>query len=339
MKISACYIVKNEEKNLGKSIDSIKGEYDELIVVDTGSTDKTVEIAKQKGADVFYFKWVDDFSKARNFALSLVHGDWIIFLDADEFYFGEVKLRSYIENKLLSDAKIDAFLISVFQMDKMDLPPLRVARIFRNDKQICYQGVIHETIIKLNGNLSCYDATEDLHFQTNGYANEVMPRKLQRNLDLLLKDVAENGEKQHYYYYIAECYFGQKDYQNAKKYIQKAIASPARHLFEEANYYHILIESMRQCGDPLEEMSVVASKAIKLFPELPEFYGEQGIIMSCMGELDDALLMLLQCVYLYRTIDKKKREFGYLTDESMHIIYQRITDIVKIMDKTKYNKN
>ena len=86
MKITGCYIVKNEEANIARSIDSIKAVCDEIIVVDTGSDDRTVEIATAKGAKVLRFRWVNDFSKARNYAMSLARGDIIIFLDADEWF-------------------------------------------------------------------------------------------------------------------------------------------------------------------------------------------------------------------------------------------------------------
>ena len=86
MKISACYIVKNEEENLAKSIESLQGCYDELIVTDTGSDDRTVEITREYGAVVYNFVWQDNFSVARNFTLDKAKGDWIIFLDADNYY-------------------------------------------------------------------------------------------------------------------------------------------------------------------------------------------------------------------------------------------------------------
>ena len=86
MKISACVITKNEEKNIARCINSYKDIVDEIILVDTGSTDNTVEIAKSLGAKIYYYEWQNDFSAAKNYALSMAKGDWIIFLDADEFF-------------------------------------------------------------------------------------------------------------------------------------------------------------------------------------------------------------------------------------------------------------
>ena len=77
-------IVKNEEDCLDRCLDSVHGLVDEIIVVDTGSTDRTVEIAQAHGARVEHFVWCDDFAAARNYSLSFAEGDWILILDADE---------------------------------------------------------------------------------------------------------------------------------------------------------------------------------------------------------------------------------------------------------------
>jgi GT2 family glycosyltransferase/glycosyltransferase involved in cell wall biosynthesis/Tfp pilus assembly protein PilF len=82
--LSVCMIVKNEETHLVRCLDSIKPIADEIIVVDTGSTDRTRDIARVLGAKVFDYAWADDFSEARNFSLSKAEGDWILIIDADE---------------------------------------------------------------------------------------------------------------------------------------------------------------------------------------------------------------------------------------------------------------
>jgi glycosyltransferase involved in cell wall biosynthesis len=84
MSLTLCLIVKDEEKNLERCIKSYAGIYDQLVIVDTGSQDKTKEIAKNLAADIFDFTWNDDFSEARNFALSKVKTTWTIMVDADD---------------------------------------------------------------------------------------------------------------------------------------------------------------------------------------------------------------------------------------------------------------
>lgn len=84
MTLSFCIIVKNEEAMLPRCLDSVRGVVDEMIVVDTGSSDRTIDIAKSFGAEVHPFAWCNDFSAARNESLKYVKGDWILVLDADE---------------------------------------------------------------------------------------------------------------------------------------------------------------------------------------------------------------------------------------------------------------
>ena len=83
-RLSVCMIVKNEERFLGQCLASVKDIADELIVIDTGSTDRTIEIAREHGAQVGYFEWCNDFAAARNASIAAATGDWILFLDADE---------------------------------------------------------------------------------------------------------------------------------------------------------------------------------------------------------------------------------------------------------------
>ncbi|WP_337872164.1 glycosyltransferase family 2 protein, partial [Ignavibacterium sp.] len=82
-KITLSMIVKNEERYLEDCLNSVKNVFDEIIIVDTGSTDNTLKIAEKFNAKVFHFDWINDFSAARNFALSKSTGEWILYLDAD----------------------------------------------------------------------------------------------------------------------------------------------------------------------------------------------------------------------------------------------------------------
>ena len=99
MHLAACYIVKNEAKELDRSIHSLRHAVEELVVVDTGSKDATVEIARSYGAKILSFPWQDHFAKARNFALEHVESPWVIFLDADEYFMHPKSIRPAILEK------------------------------------------------------------------------------------------------------------------------------------------------------------------------------------------------------------------------------------------------
>ena len=112
-RISQCMIVKNEEDKIEKALSWGKGIVSEQIVVDTGSTDRTVEIAEAMGAKIYHFEWIDDFSAARNFAISKAKYEWIAFLDADEYFLEEDarKLLYYVQ-RLQNNRKYDVILTS-----------------------------------------------------------------------------------------------------------------------------------------------------------------------------------------------------------------------------------
>src|SRR5471030_3198558 len=109
--VSLCMIVKDEEEYLPRCLSSINDIVDEIIIVDTGSTDKTVDIAKKFGAKVYYFKWNNNFSEARNESLKYATKDWILILDADdEFYVEDRKTF-----KVLLDSNLDEKAIYYFE--------------------------------------------------------------------------------------------------------------------------------------------------------------------------------------------------------------------------------
>ncbi len=148
--ISVCMIVKNEEACLGKCLDSLKGIGDEFIVVDTGSTDNTINIAKEKGAKVYNFQWTGDFSDARNYAFSLATCDYIYSADADEEIDEENRERFInLKNDIdLLDVDIVQMYYSnqlayrtVYNFDR-ELRP----KLFKRVRQFVWIDPIHEQV-------------------------------------------------------------------------------------------------------------------------------------------------------------------------------------------------
>jgi glycosyltransferase involved in cell wall biosynthesis len=157
--ISLCMIVKNEEAILGRCLSCIKDYVDEIVIVDTGSTDHTVKIAKNFTDKVYHFKWCDDFSAARNFSLSKASKKWVLTLDADEFLNKPELLRRLVK----SDKGIFCFKRINFSIDygKLDdkkyiKTRLKTARItpddafFKNNSKLKYVGTVHERLVKDN---------------------------------------------------------------------------------------------------------------------------------------------------------------------------------------------
>lgn len=146
--ISLCMIVKNEELVLGRCLDSIKDLVDEIIIVDTGSTDKTKEIAKLYTNDIYDFKWINDFSAARNFSFSKATKDYIMWLDADDVLLDEDKRKFYKLKESLDD-KIDMIMMRYnVSFDKNDNPSFSYnrERLLKRDMGYLWSGQVHEAI-------------------------------------------------------------------------------------------------------------------------------------------------------------------------------------------------
>ena len=115
MKISSVYIIKNEENNIEKSINSIKNICDEIIIVDTGSTDNSIQICKNLGCKIYNYEWENDFSKARNYAISLCSNEIKIFLNEDEYF--TKPLDQEDKNKIEEYFKKNIDVVGVYETD------------------------------------------------------------------------------------------------------------------------------------------------------------------------------------------------------------------------------
>jgi tetratricopeptide (TPR) repeat protein len=139
--LTVCLIVRNEERFLPACLDSIRPVAEQVVVVDTGSTDRTVEIARAAGAEVHSFAWCDDFAAARNAALAHARGDWVLVLDADE----ELPAASLEDlRRHLRERQAMAFRLPIVDAGAEARGRNFVPRLFRNAPGVFFAGRIHE---------------------------------------------------------------------------------------------------------------------------------------------------------------------------------------------------
>ncbi len=145
-------IVKNEEASLPGCLNSVKDVVDEMVIVDTGSTDRTSEIAREFGARVYHFEWCNDFSAARNESLKYVQGDWVLVLDADEVLVPEIvpTLKQAIksEPERASRLRHRHILINLVRQEvgAEQSPYSLVSRLFRHHPDICFERPYHALV-------------------------------------------------------------------------------------------------------------------------------------------------------------------------------------------------
>ncbi len=236
IKISQCMIVKNEEQNIRQVLSWGKGVVYEQIVVDTGSTDNTVQIAEEMGAKVYHFEWCDDFSAAKNYAIEQASGDWIAFLDADE-YFSERDARRIpgilkkIENMSLKSGRIHIMRAAWMHLDDDGkvFSAGQQDRIFRNIKGLRYKNRVHEVLTLSNSQLPRYSLT-DLSIMHTGYMKSISTEKGNRNIPLLKKSVEEDPENYDLWSYLGESYAGSDQAEEAIKSMEHVIEHVAENI-------------------------------------------------------------------------------------------------------------
>lgn len=184
--VSVCMIVKDAEDTLHRCLKSVRGMADELIICDTGSTDSTVQIARQYTDKVCEIGWRDDFGWARNQSVERATGDWILWIDADEYLVGAEDLDKYLRENMYNGYVIRQHHQAIDARFSPDVP----VRLYRNGLGIRFYGVIHEhPEMRLNEGISPAVALADVNIVHDGYITEAVRRgRFLRNLPLLMKD-------------------------------------------------------------------------------------------------------------------------------------------------------
>ena len=192
MKVSAALIVKNEEENLPRLLTSIEGKFDEIVVVDTGSTDRTIEIAKEFGCKVYEKEW-NGFADARNYAISKCSGDWIWHFDAD-FELEEEEYKKFLQIiRNLQNSDVEALTIYINNYNSAGIVSGISSQTFihKNLEYIRWHGNIHET---LDVSLAPIVPIYVNHY---GYQDEeISYKKALRNLTLIHRDLEDAKRKQ-----------------------------------------------------------------------------------------------------------------------------------------------
>jgi len=231
--ISLCMIVKNEQDNLERCLKSVKDVVDEIVIVDTGSTDKSIEIAQKYKSKIIYTIWHNDFSDARNLALDQASGKWILHLDADE------ELHDSSINQIrpkLERSKADGIgVILRNHQPKDDLIPFldeSQVRIFLNKTNYRFRNKVHEQIVPAIAENAGKFEESDIIINHYGYqANN--EQRVQRNLNMLKDELQESPQDAYLLFKMGETYKALKQWDKAAEFLTKAISNPQGNITNE----------------------------------------------------------------------------------------------------------
>lgn len=218
MKLSICMMVKNEEKHLQDCLESIQPLLtqikSELIIVDTGSTDRTIEIAKQYTNRVYFHQWQDDFSLMRNITIKYAVGEFIMILDGDEIVEDCTELIEFLKSSNRKQFNSVMIMVKNFiTTEETESTLIAQPRVFRIGT-IYYEGTVHnQPVYRLPG-IKLVDTTL-LHYGYVADDLELLEYKFQRTSKLLLKQLDEDPENVYYRYQLSVSYLMHKDFKEA----------------------------------------------------------------------------------------------------------------------------
>jgi tetratricopeptide (TPR) repeat protein len=314
-------IVKNEEENLEGCLDSVADLVDEIVIVDTGSTDRTKEIAKRFRARVLDFEWVDSFAAARNVGLQWATGDWIFWLDADdrldrdnrdklrELFAG---LREKGDRHLLCAAPSgpsrqkgvrpleergsDPFLNVAYSMKCLCHPDpsstvatlVDHVRLFRRHPAIRWEYRVHEQILPAVRRMGTSVVATDIVIEHVGYENIALRKtKEERNLRLLLLDHAEHPHEPFILFNLGWAYEQRGQPVEALPYLQESLqlSQPSDSIVRKL--YNLLAACWQQLDRPQDALAAVR-EGRRYYPDDAQLLFQEGLLCQRSGELDHA---------------------------------------------------
>jgi len=330
--VSLCMIVRNNERTIDACLASIRPWVDELIVVDTGSTDQTPAIAKKHGARLFHFPWPDSFATARNESLRHATGDWIFWMDSDDTISAENgrKLRELPLHT--APASVLGYIMQVHcpgaeDVGNADVTVVDHIKLFRNRADLRFEGRIHEQIMPAIRRAGGETAWTDIFVVHSGSDHSAAGQRVKQERDLRLLKMEEQEHPDHSFvlFNIGMTLADMNDHAGAIQYLNRSIAVADISESHLRKAYALLIASHIQRGEFTEaERACQAGRT--LFPHDPELWFREGFIAHQLGQHDKAVNAYSQALLCedaphFSSIDRGIR--GYKTRHNLALVYEQ----------------
>ncbi len=284
--ISACMIAKNEEKFLAQCLRSIEAAVDEIILVDTGSTDTTVEIARSFGAKVYHHPWRDNFSEARNHSLRYATGEWILYIDADEELVHE---DIPLFHRLICTNSYNAIYVAIYSEIPDGKSKHYYTRILRREK-VHFEGLVHEQPI-FDGNA----LRSEIRLNHYGYnlSADKMQEKYVKTEILLKQELNEKPDNIFTLANLVRTYRNKKDNEMVIEWGEKGLSIPVsktdipsqnQRQRISLDLAHALLNTNR-----LDRAEEISTEALKTYPDFLDNLFQLGNILVRKKDYHEAL--------------------------------------------------
>jgi len=336
--LSICMIVKNEADLLARCLDSVRQAADEIIVVDTGSTDATMEIAREKGAKVICDKWRNDFAWSRNISIQHATGAWILWLDADDI----VPPESIPVLKTLKTEKPDHIIGLTVKNQRSGNTGTEFvqARMFPNRPDLYFERRIHEQIMPSALRIGMTMETRLAVIEHHGYADPAtMKKKALRNVNLLIEDYNDSEPDSVTTVEIADSYQLTDDLDSSIKWYERTLAIPDCEKVTPsiAGHAHLGLGNIYNQREDYKNALIHLKKASEISPWRPDVLYSMAVCHDQSAEPAKAI----ECLYKILTLDHKAGQVGvdfraarikaYLRLVRLLTEQNRLTDAAKVV--------
>lgn len=303
--VTLCLIARDEAHNLRACLASAQGLADEVIVVDTGSTDGTPELAYKLGAEVIHQPWTHDFAAARNAGIRRAHGDWILVLDADERLApgAAAELRGFVESE--ASAQVVACALSIVSLRDPDQPgECEVShniRLFRNLPGHRYSGAVHEQVLEsvltTSPNMDVAQLTARiLHYGYLAGTAEILKKSL-RNLALIQSQLAQSPNDPHMRYHAGVCLLNQGRLDAAIEELRWVVEQGDRTMNYAARAAKLWVTALMGLGRH-EEARAILDRWQAIWPRYTDLEFMRSLICRRLGDLSEAVRSAERCLQM-----------------------------------------
>jgi len=327
-KLSVCLIVKNEASYLDDCLQSIAPVANQIIVVDTGSTDSTLSIAEAHGADIFHFDWCDDFAAARNYSIQQATNDWILWIDADERL--QVESIPVLRKLLVHEQKPVIYRVPIRNIKAVGshCSLSDAHRLFTNGRGICFEGRIHEQISPSARKVGAQERSADIKLDHLGYSHTgaLKEAKQSRNRKLLVMELKQHPRSAYLHYTLAHNYKEAGELKQAAVHYQTALDLHQLEPRMEASLLNALADTLLELGN-YDEAAGLIKRSLAQFERQYAAYYLQYRLARLQQDVPAAISCLKSLIDQQRSLTTQGSDLSTDIEIKVDLLWRTLGDL------------